>query len=475
MHLDVRFPRHAVFERGFARLREEFQIAEAFSPEVEAEAKRVADRAASTAGDVKRRDHRDLAFVTIDPEGAQDLDQAFTAERTATGYRVFYAIADVGHFVEPDGLLDEVARARGVTFYAPDRKASLHPEPISHAAGSLLPGEDRPALVWTLDLSEDGALDRAHVERGVVRSRAARSYADVDADLASHAPEDVHTLLAEIGQLRQQREISRGGVSLRLPSQEVEPEGQGYTLRFRQVLPVERWNAQISLLTGIAAARIMLAGGCGLLRTLPTADDDTVRYLRRHSRALGVDYPDAATYPEWVRSLDPSMPTHAALMTQAARAFRGAAYLGFRGNAPEAHQHGAIASAYAHVTAPLRRLIDRFGNEIVLAEAAGEDPPAWALDALDVVPELMMEASRRERAFERAVVDFAEAVVLAPRVGERFDAVVTHVDRDRATLQIRDPAIVARARGIGAALGDEVSVRLVDADPEARKLRFERA
>ena len=474
MRIDVRFPRHAVFERGFARLREEFQVAEAFSAEVEAEALRAAERASDASAAADRGDFRDLAFVTIDPEGAQDLDQAFTAERRGEGFRVFYAIADVGHFVAPHGLLDEAARARGVTFYAPDQKASLHPEPISHAAGSLLPGQDRPALVWTLDLGPDGALEHAHVERAIVRSRAARSYEEVDEDLARPEPDPVHALLAEIGQLRQQREIARGGVSLRLPSQEVVLGGQGYALAFRDVLPVENWNAQISLLTGIAAARMMLAGRCGLLRTLPSASDDTVRFLRRHSRALGVEYAEAMSYPEWVRSLDPALPAHAALMTQAARAFRGAAYVGFRGQAPEVHQHGAIASAYAHVTAPLRRLIDRFGNEIVLALAAGRTPPGWAIEALDAVPELMMDASRRERAFERALVDFAEAVVLAPRVGETFDAVVTHMDRGRATLQIREPAIVARVRDFDAGLGDEVSVRLVDADPDTRKLEFER-
>ena len=349
MRIDVRFPRHEVFERGFTRLREEFQVAEAFSPEVEAEAERAAERALREGAVAARRDLRDLAFVTIDPEGAQDLDQAFTAERRGAGFRVFYAIADVGHFVEPDSLLDAEARARGVTFYAPDQKASLHPEPISHAAGSLLPGADRPALVWTLDLAPDGALDRAYVERALVRSRAARSYEEVDADLARAEPEPVHALLAEIGRLREQREIARGGVSLRLPSQEVVAHAGGYALAFRDVLAIERWNAQISLLTGIAAARIMLAGGCGLLRTLPSASEDTVRFLQRHSRALGVEYADAMSYPEWVRSLDPALPTHAALMTQAARAFRGAAYVGFRGQAPAVHRHGAIASAYAHV------------------------------------------------------------------------------------------------------------------------------
>src|SRR4051812_14524719 len=65
----------------------------------------------------------DLPFVTIDPPGSRDLDQALHIARAGDGYRVSYAIADVGAFVTPGGLVDAEAHARGVTVYAPDAKA----------------------------------------------------------------------------------------------------------------------------------------------------------------------------------------------------------------------------------------------------------------------------------------------------------------------------------------------------------------
>ena len=85
----------------------------------------------------------------------------------------------------------------------------------------------------------------------------------------------------------------------------------------------------------------------------------------------------------------------------------------------------------------------------------------------------MVDAARRERAFERAMVDFAEAMTLESRIGEVFEAIATDVDDDKITLQIRQPAIVARLHADGVNMGDEIEVRLVEADPSRRTLVFE--
>lgn len=465
------FPTEREFVRGFQRIREEHEVAADFSPEVEA----AALAAAKVPVFDGRRDMRDVPLVSVDPAGSRDLDQAFHAARSGDGYRLHYAIADVAHFVEADGLLDAAARGRGVTFYAPDEKEPLHPDILNEGAASLVPDEDRPAVVWTHDLDVYGTLLDTRVERAIVRSRQALSYEQVDADLDSPRPEERNILLREIGIALQKKEATRGGASLRLPAQEIVREDGSYALAFRESLPVENWNAQLSLLTGMAAAKIMVDNKVGLLRTLPKPTKKTIGWLRRCSRAMGVSYPDDLAYPDWVRGLDTSIPDEAALMTQAARAFRGAGYVGFDGALPDETGHGAIGADYAHVTAPLRRLIDRFANEIVLAVTAGQRPPGWVLEALDTIPDTMVNASRRERAFERAMIDFAESLTLANRVGEVFPAIATDVDDDTVTLQIRNPAIVARLEASGVGLGDDIEVRLTAADPEKRSVSFELA
>src|SRR4029453_969202 len=97
-----------------------------------------------------------------------------------------------------------------------------------------------------------------------------------------------------------------GGVSLPLPDQVVVVEGGRYRLAYDAPAVSEAWNAQISLLTGMEAARIMVAGGTGLLRTLPPADDRTLARLRRSAQALGMAWPADGGYPAFVRSLDPT-------------------------------------------------------------------------------------------------------------------------------------------------------------------------
>lgn len=462
------------FEAGFARVRSELGVPTGFGHQVLAEA----ELATPLVGDDERFDGRRLPLIAIDPPGSTDLDQAFAAERRGDGYRVFYAIADIGDFVRPGDAIDSEARRRGTTLYSPDGRAPLHPARLSEDRASLLPGGPRPALLWTIDLDAGGEPESWRLERAVVEIRAAISYRTaqdlIDASSATIHDNDL-ALLAEIGRLRQACEARRDAVSINLPAQEVVARNGSYALRFDQSLPVEGWNAQISLLTGIVAARTMVDAGVGVLRTLPPPEKDAVDQLRLTATALGLDWHPEVPYAGFVRHLDPDVAAANAFMLQATRTLRGAGYVGFSRGAPERAEHSAIASVYAHVTAPLRRLVDRFGNEILLSILAGREPPAWALEGLDELPSLMGRAKQRESALERAMLDLAEAVVLEHSVGEVFEGLVVDVDRrrTRSRIQIAEPAIVADLESSSCTLGQHLDLRLVAVDVSARSIRFD--
>lgn len=446
-------------------LREELEVRDRFPPEALAEAE-----AAARAPRLPDLDRTDLPLLTVDPEGARDLDQALAIERRPSGYRVHYAIADVGAFVTPGGALDAECHRRGVTFYAPDRNVPLHPDVLGAGAASLLPGKVRPAVLWTLDLDGDGALVGTDVRRARVRSRRQLAYSQVHGLLDA---EDGLALLREVGRLRHDRAVARGAVHLPAPEQEVSdgPDGRP-CLVFRAQLPSEAWNAEISLLTGMAAARLMVDGGVGLLRTMPPPDTAAVASVRRSALALGLPWPEEATYAEVVSRLDPDVPEAAALLTYAARLLRGTAYTAFDGAPPEQPLHSAVAAPYAHCTAPLRRLADRHVGEVCLALTAGTEPPAWARAALPELPATMAAATGRARTLDRAVVDLAEAVVLAPRIGEEFDAVVVETGERRGVVQLRDPAVRARCEGGLLPLGQALRVRLAEVSLGARRVTF---
>ncbi len=208
----------------------------------------------------------------------------------------------------------------------------------------------------------------------------------------------------------------------------------------------------------------------GLIRTLPPPDATAVDRLRRTARALSIDWPDGASYAEVVRGLRPSSRARATFLLQALHALRGSGYAVVTRDA-DVPVHGAVGAPYAHVTAPLRRLGDRYANEIVLALAGGEEPPAWAIDALPKLVEVLPAADRHAAAVERACVDAVETAVLAGRVGEVFTATVVDRHRRGVVVMLRDVAVVATVPG-ARNLGERVQVRLDALDPVARKSAF---
>lgn len=462
---------NAELRAGIAAIQHEQGITPEFPPEVA----RAADQDAARP-QASRADRTDLGFVTIDPVGAMDLDQAMHLQRDGTGYLVHYAIADVMAFVQPGDPVDEEAHRRGESLYGPDSKIPLHPPVLSEGAASLLPGQERPAFVWSIRLDADGSVLEASVERARMRSRERLDYEGVQADLGRAHEDSTLALLAEVGALRVRQEAERGGISLPMPEQEVDVSDGRWRLEFRTMLPVETWNAQISLLTGFAAADLMVHNKVGVLRTLPPAPDEAVERLRRTARALGQDWPSALSAGDFLRALDPTRPETAAMAVAATTLLRGASYAAFDGQLPEQTQHAALASPYAHVTAPLRRLVDRYGLEVCAALCAGESVPEWARAGLAALPEIMQRSGQRAHAYERAVLDLVEAHTLQHRVGESFHGVVLQADRkdERAgTVMLRDPAVEAPVSADAAlAVGQDVRVVLSEADPRTRKVRF---
>ena len=452
----------------FAAIRAEFDVPESFPDDVLAAAARVA-----ADPPLPELDATDVPLVTLDPLGSRDLDQAVHLAQHGDGYRVTYAIADVGAFVPLGSALDGEARRRGQTLYAPDRRIPLHPPELSEGAASLLPDQLRAAAVWTIDLDADGEPGDVSLRRARVRSRAQLDYASMQARADAGALPEALALLPRIGALLLARAEERGAIELGTPEQEVvaTPDG-GWTLALRGDQPVEVWNAQISLLTGRCAASLMLDGGVGILRTLPPARAEDVEALRVLAPALGVPWPAGASPGAVIAGLDPTRPGHAAFLEESAALRRGAAYTPFDGTLPEQPGHGGVGAPSAHVTAPLRRLVDRFGTEVCLALCAGREPAPELRAALPGLPALMAASDKRTREVERAVLDATEAWVLHGREGEEFSAVVVEAQDGRGTVVLDDPKVRGRCTGPALRPGTRVQVRLESADVAARAVRF---
>lgn len=439
--------------------------------EFPADALAEAESASATTPDL---DLRDVPFVTLDPLGSRDLDQALHLERAGSGYQVRYAIADVPGFVKPGGAVDAQARLRGQTLYLADGNIPLHPRVLSEGRASLLPDAQRPALVWTVLLDESGAKTDFRLERALIHSRAQLDYVSAQRSLDA-GEEGPLSLLPRIGELRQQREAARGGASLNLPDEEVVQLDDGsYGIERRNPLPVEEWNAQLSLLTGMVAAELMIDAKVGVLRTMPQPDEQAFDRFRRQTEALGRPWTRGG-YGEYLRALDKSDPMTLPVLEQAASLFRGAGYVTFDGELPDGDlEQAAIGAPYAHATAPLRRLVDRWALAICLAVSQGQQAPQWARESLSELPELMQQSAQRASQLNGDTINRVEAALLRPMVGSTIEATVIELrGEDRASVQIAEPAVTAAAPvPTGTKPGSAVRLTLTGVDVAHGTLQF---
>lgn len=446
---------------GLEALRQQFQVPASFPPEVLAAAEVAARRLPTEHADWTGR-----PFVTLDPADSTDLDQAFAIESAGGDWLLHYAIADVGWFVSHGDPIDAEAWTRGVTTYLPDGKAGLYPPILAEGAASLLPNGPRPAVVFSVRVGPAGETALDGVARAIIQSRAKLAYDRVqEADLPPG--------LIEIAERIEQAEAQRAAARVDPPEQQVERNGDGrFRLRFRPLLPSETRNAALSLACNLAVAQLLLDHQTGLFRVMAGPDPAAEARLRQTAKAFGLVWPVEAPLAQFEKHLDPADPRHAAFMLAVRRAGRGASYAAY---APDSLPwHAAMAAPYAHATAPLRRLADRYLVEAALALANGRPVPEPVAAAFARLPATMQRAEARAGQVERAVVDLAETAILANRTGELFDAVVTDLGEQGARIQLCDLPVVARTAAHGVVPGDPVRVRLDSADPATRRLAFQR-
>ena len=453
--------RQGALSRGLADIRAQFAVPGGFPEDVLAEAEAAAAKPIGGRADWTGRN-----FVTLDPAASTDLDQAFAIERSGVEIILYYAIADTAWFVAAGSALDREAWARGETIYLPDGKASLYPTRLCEDAASLLPNVERPAVVFTVRIDPEGKSRLDGAERGLIRSRAKLAYETVQ---STDLPEG----FVELSERITAAEDARGAARVDPPAQEVEMEpGRGFTLAFRPQLQSEIQNASMSLAANLAIAGTLLAHRTGLFRVMPEPDERSIWRLRHSAKALGLIWPKNETLEQFERSLDSRNPSHAAFQAAVRRAGPGASYAPYQeGVVP---WHSAMGATYAHATAPLRRLADRYVIEATLQIAGGGAVSPEIQAAFQQLPAVMAKVQAKAGQIDRAVLDLAEAVVLQGREGERFEAVVTDEDERGARIQLCDPAVIARIDGKGAFPGDRISVELASVDVPHRQILFQR-
>lgn len=445
---------------GLAEIRTQFELPEEFPADVLAAAEAAALRTPD--------DHRDRTaepFVTLDPSTSTDLDQAFHIVADGPDVVLHYAIADVDWFVDDGDPIDLEAWRRGTTQYLPDGRVPLYPPVLSEHAASLLPDGPRPAVVFEVAVAPNGTSAIRAIERAIVHSTAKLDYASVT---PAQLPAGFDELYARVAAA----EARRGAARVDPAEQQVVTGPNGYELSFAPRLASEDHNAALSLATNLAVADLLLDAGVGLFRVMAAPDERSIKRLRHTASAFGLTWPAEQSLTDFERALRPARPAEQAMMLAIRRSGGHASYAAY--DPTGVPFHAAVAAPYAHATAPLRRLADRYVIRAASAVANGRAVDPVVLEAIPRLPEVMGDADALGARLDRAVVDLAEAVMMQPHVGETFRAVVTDIDERGARVQLSEVPVVGRVSAHRVQPGDGVTVVLDAVDVGRRSISLRR-
>lgn len=405
------------------------------------------------AADSARRDLRDILCVTIDSADARDFDDAVSARRLGDGgFELGVHIADVSHYVAPDGPIDNEAKRRTCSAYLVDRVIPMLPERLCNDVCSLRPGEERLAMSVVMTLDARGRVVRARMCGSAIRSAARLSYDQVDALLggsleasgllcapgrASEVAELLRTL-DDIRSLRERVRRERGAIDFETVEAKVQldetgrPTGVSVRRRTRATGLIEE---AMLLANECVARRLSEAEAPAAYRVHERPAPEDLRACLQPLRELGLLDGEAASGllagdPFAVQGiLERARGTSAGPMAGALllRAQRRAVYL------PHNDGHYALgASAYCHFTSPIRRypdvLVHRALKALLAGRVGGREMRAQAA----ALPQLCLTCSERERAAdaaERASQKIKMAELFSERVGERFAGTVSGCER----------------------------------------------
>lgn len=441
-----------------------------------------------------RADLRHLPFATIDPETARDFDDAVALEPLPGGGRLWVAVADVSHYVREGSALDHEAQARGVSVYLPNRAIPMLPEQLSGHLCSLVPGEDRVAMVVRIDYDRTAAVTGVDFCAAVIHSRARLDYPGVAAALAGdtrgkrkvYEPflPSLRAMDALARRLRRQRQ-ERGALDLDLPQAVVELDHDDPRL-VRDVRRARRDPGERAAYAMIE--EFMLAANEAVGRSFQEREEDTawrvhqvpdeakVAAFADLAERYGIPFePDEARTPLGLAAVLKRLAGHPAekpLSMLLLRALKQATY-----DVVNVGHFGLASPAYLHFTSPIRRYPDVLVHRLLKHRLATQGKPAGGFapmaasapapaDVLRRAAEAASFCERKAMEVEREVVDLYRAYFMRDRVGDVLEGSISGVTSFGVFVVMDEPFVEGLVRTDYLAPDDfyeydEVACRLV--------------
>jgi VacB/RNase II family 3'-5' exoribonuclease len=461
-----------------------------FSPAVEAETEAIRQAAADANPAI--RDLRDLLWCSIDNDDSRDLDQLTVAAPTREGVvTVLVAVADVDALVKPGSAIDGHARANTTSVYTAAEIFPMLPEKLSTDLTSLGQDQARLAIVVEMTVARDGTVTASEVYRALVKNRAKLAYNGVAAwlDGTAPAPPRLAAVPGLDDQLRIQDRVAQAMKALRHQRGALSLE----TLQTRAVFdgdliadlrPDEKNRAKeliedFMIAANGVTAKYLEAKGLPSLRRVLRAPERWPRLVELAAAQGGrlPPEPDARALEAFLAQRHQADPARFPDLSLSVVKLlgRGEYVVERPGQSPDGH-FGLATRDYSHSTAPNRRFPDLITGRLLKAAMAGQPAPYGAAD-LDGLARHCTEQEDNATKVERQVQKSAAALLLASRIGEPFDAIVTGASSKGTWVRILEPPVEGKlVRGSqGLDVGDRVRVTLLAVDVERGFIDFGRA
>ena len=437
------------------------------------------------------RDLRDLPWFSIDNDDSRDLDQLSVGQGKGDGtINVLVAIADVDAAVAKDTAIDAHAKANTTSIYTAARIFPMLPERLSTDLTSLVESEERLAIVIDMTFSREGEVMASAIYRARVLNHEKLAYDSVAAwlDGQGSAPARLATVAGLDSQLRLQDEVARAMKELRsrsgalsLETIEARPVFTNGTLTDLRPDTRNRAKDLIEQLmvasNGVVAAFLDAAGNASIHRVLHTPE----RWSRIVALAASVNErlpatPDAIALEALLEKRRATDPEHFADFSLSVVKLLGSGEYAVSspGDKPVGH-FGLAMTNYTHSTAPNRRFVDLVTQRLLKA-ALVKTPSPYSLEELtEIAAHCNVQQTMAEKV-ERQVRKSAAALLLASRIGETFDAIVTGASDKGTWVRVRRPVVEGRVTQdfAGLDVGDAVRVALLHVDPARGFIDFKR-
>lgn len=478
----------------------------------------------SEADKQQRIDLRKLPLVTIDGEDARDFDDAVYCEPDGTGWRLYVAIADVSHYVQPEQAFDKEAHRRGTSVYFPDHVVPMLPEVLSNGLCSLNPKVDRLAMVCEMRIAADGVVSDSCFYEAVIHSHARLTYNQVgtlleqpDSSEGIQLAEDYASLLSHLHQLYalydvlKTRRQQRGAIDFdTVETQIIFGDGR----KIEAIVPTQRNDAhkiieECMLCANVATAEFLAAQKIpSLYRIHEAPGAEKLENLRSFLSELGLqlmggDSPEPADYQSLMAQIK-ERPDFSVIQTVMLRSMSQAVY-----GPEEAGHFGLAYEHYAHFTSPIRRYPDLLTHRAIKSVIYSRKPTTqvrrpdglvldrysyrYDVAAMVALGEHCSMAERRADEATRDVVSWLKCEYLQQHLGEVFSGLISGVtgfgffveladlyveglvhianlDGDYYQYDAQKHRLVGERTGTRYGLGDRVMVQVARISLEERKV-----